>query len=63
MPALSHAQRHVRHPLTAIFRSAGNVRVLRALVADRSAQSAPQLARLAGLSPQGVRLFLDTLAQ
>lgn len=63
MPALSQAQSHVRHPLTAIFGSAGNVRVLRALVADRAPQSAPQLARLAGLSPQGVRLVLDTLAR
>ncbi len=63
MPAPSQAQSHVRHPLTAIFGSAGNVRVLRALVADRAPQSAPHLARLAGLSPQGVRLVLDTLAR
>lgn len=63
MPAPSQAQSHVRHPLTAIFGSAGNVRVLRALVADRAPQSAPHLARLSGLSPQGVRLVLDTLAR
>lgn len=63
MPSPSQAQSHVRYPLTAIFGSAGNVRVLRALVADRSPQSAPELARLAGLSPQGVRLVLDTLAR
>ncbi len=63
MPAPSQAQSHIRQPLTAIFGSAGNVRVLRTLVGDRSLQSAPQLARLAGLSPQGVRLILDTLAQ
>ncbi len=63
MPAPSQAQSHVRHPLTAIFGSAGNVRVLRALVADRSPQSAPHLARSAGLSPQGVRLILETLAR
>lgn len=62
MPALSKLQSHVRHPLTAIFGSPGNVRVLRNLVADRSPQSAPQLARLAGLTPQGARLVLDTLA-
>lgn len=37
--------------------------MLRVLMADRSAQSAPHLARLAGLSPQGVRLILDTLAR
>lgn len=63
MPALSQAQSHVRHPLTTIFGSAGNVRVLRTLVTERSPQSAPQLARLAGPSPQGVRLILDTLAR
>jgi len=63
MPAPSQAQSHVRYPLTTIFGSVGNVRVLRALVTDRSPQSAPQLARLTGLSPQGVRLVLDTLAR
>jgi predicted nucleotidyltransferase len=62
MPAKSQLQSHVRHPLTAIFGSVGNVRVLRALAADRSPQSAPHLARLAGLSPQGARLVLDTLS-
>ena len=63
MSAPSRTQSHVRFPLTSIFGSAGNVRVLRALAADRSPQSAPQLARLSGLSPQGTRLVLDTLAQ
>lgn len=63
MPAPSRIQSHVRYPLTNVLGSAGNVRVLRALVADRSPQSAPHLARLAGLSPQGARLVLDTLAQ
>jgi predicted nucleotidyltransferase len=63
MPAPSQAQSHVRYPLTAIFGSVGNVRVLRALVTDRSPQAAPQLARLAGLSPQGVRLVMGTLAR
>ena len=63
MPVPSQAQSHIRYPLTAILGSAGNVRVLRALAADRSPQSAPQLAGLAGLSPPGVRLVLDTLAQ
>ena len=63
MPAQSQVQSHVRYPLTAILGSVGNVRVLRALVHDRSPQSAPQLARLTGLSPQGVRLVLDTLAR
>lgn len=63
MPAPSQAQSHLRYPLTSILGSAGNVRVLRALVADRSPQSAPQLAGVAGLTPQGVRLVLDTLAR
>lgn len=63
MPAPSRAQSYVRYPLTNVLGSAGNVRVLRALVTDRSPQSAPHLARLAGLSPQGARLVLDTLAQ
>ena len=63
MPALSQAQSHLRYPLTSIVGSAGNVRVLRALVSDRAPQSAPQLARVAGLTPQGVRLVLDTLAR
>ncbi|HEY4083959.1 MAG TPA: nucleotidyltransferase domain-containing protein [Burkholderiaceae bacterium] len=63
MPSPSQAQSHVRYPLTAILGSAGNVRVLRTLVADRAPQSAPQLATKAGLSPQGVRLVLDALAQ
>jgi len=63
MPALSRAQSHVRYPLTAILGSAGNVRVLRALTTDRAPQSAPQLAHSAGLTPQGVRIVLDTLTQ
>ena len=63
MPALSQTQSHLRYPLTSILGSAGSVRVLRALVADRSPQSAPHLAGVAGLTPQGVRLVLDTLAR
>lgn len=63
MPALSQAQSHLRYPLTSILGSAGNVRVLRALASDRAPRSAPQLARAAGLTPQGVRLVLDTLAR
>jgi predicted nucleotidyltransferase len=63
MPAPSQAQSHARYPLTSILGSAGNVRTLRALVSDQSPQSAPQLARLTGLTPQGVRLVLDALAR
>ncbi len=63
MPALSQARSHLRHPLTSILGSAGNVRVLRVLVANRSPQSAPRLADAAGLTSQGVRLVLGTLAR
>jgi predicted nucleotidyltransferase len=63
MPVPSQAQSHVRYPLTSLLGSAGNVRVLRALVSERSPQSAPHLARRAGLSPQGARLVLDTLVR
>jgi predicted nucleotidyltransferase len=63
MPAPSKPQSHLRYPLTSILGRAGNVRVLRAIVADPSPQSAPQLAGVAGLTPQGTRLTLDALAQ
>ena len=63
MPSPSEAQSHARYPLTTILGSAGNVRVLRALVNDALPQSAPHLARQAGLSPQGTRLVLDALAR
>lgn len=63
MPALPQTQSHLRYPLTSMLGSAGSVRVLRALVADRSPQSAPQLATVAGLTPQGVRLVLGMLAR
>ena len=63
MPAPSQTQSHLRHPLTGLLGSAGNVRVLRALAADRSPQSAPQLAAAAGLTLQGARGVLDTLAR
>lgn len=63
MPTPSRAQSHVRFPLTSLFGGTGNVRVLRALVVDRAPQSAPQLARLSGLSPQGARLVLDALTR
>ena len=63
MPAASQAQSHVRYPLTSLLGSAGNVRVLRALISDRSPQSVAHLARRSGLSPQGARLVLDTLVR
>jgi len=63
VPALSRTQSHLRYPLSSILGSAGSVRVLRAFVADASPQSAPHLAKAAGLTPQGVRLVLDALAR
>ncbi len=63
MAALSLLQSHLRYPLTSILGSAGNVRVLRALVADRAPQSAPHLSRVAGLTPAGARLVLEMLAR
>jgi predicted nucleotidyltransferase len=63
MPIPSQAQSHVRYPLTSLLGSAGNVRMLRTLVSERAPQSAPHLARRAGLSPQGARLVLETLVR
>jgi predicted nucleotidyltransferase len=61
MPVPSQVQSHVRYPLTSLLGGAGNVRVLRALVADRSPLSVPELARRAGLSPRGTRQVLEAL--
>ncbi|MEB2318123.1 MAG: nucleotidyltransferase domain-containing protein [Pseudomonadota bacterium] len=63
MPASSKPRSHLRYPLTSILGSAGNVRVLRAIAADPSPQSVPQLAAVAGLTPQGTRLVLDAFAR
>jgi predicted nucleotidyltransferase len=56
----SGQQSHLRYPLTRLFGSSGNVRVLRVL-ADGLSSSATQIASAAGLTPQGVRLILDVL--
>jgi predicted nucleotidyltransferase len=63
MPVPSQSQSHVRYPLTSILGSAGSVRVLRALTAERSPQSVPRLAQQAGLSAKGARLVLETLVR
>lgn len=63
MPALSRAQSHLRYPLTGILGGAANVRMLRALAIEAGPQPAPQLARMSGLTPQGARLILDSLAR
>lgn len=60
MRTASGLQSHLRYPLTRIFGSQGNVRVLRVL-SDEVASSATQIASAAGLTPQGVRLVLDAL--
>lgn len=57
----SAPQSHLRYPLTALFGSPGNVRVLRALAAHGSPLSTSQVVRVAGLTPQGTRLVLDGL--
>jgi predicted nucleotidyltransferase len=56
----SGTQSHLRYPLTRLFGSPGNVRVLRAL-ADGLTSSATQIAFAAGLTPQGARLVLEVL--
>lgn len=61
MRTASGLQSHLRYPLTRLFGSPGNVRVLRAL-SDGVASSATQIAAAAGLTPQGARLVLDALA-
>ena len=61
MRTTSGLQSHLRYPLTRLFGSAGNVRVLRVL-SDGLTSSATQIATAAGLTPQGTRLVLDALA-
>lgn len=63
MPAPSQTQSHLRHPLTLLLGSAGQVRVLRALATARSPQPAPQVAATAGLTPQGARGVLDAMTR
>ena len=54
-------QSHIRYPLTRLFGGGGNIRVLRALVFRGGPLSVAQLARDSGLTPQGVRLVLESL--
>jgi predicted nucleotidyltransferase len=56
----SGQQSHLHYPLTRLFGSPGNVRVLRVLT-DELASSATQIGSAAGLTPQGARLVLDVL--
>lgn len=49
--------------MTALLGSAGHVRVLRVLASSGGPQSAPQLAAMAGLTPQGTRGVLEAMAR
>ena len=60
MSTPSGTQSHLRFPLTRLFGSPGNVRVLRAL-SDGLPWSVTQITKSAGLSPQGARLVLEVL--
>lgn len=55
------AQSHLRFPLTRLFGSSGNIRVLRALLSYGAPLSLSQLSREGGLTPPGVRHVLDSL--
>lgn len=55
-------QSHLRFPLTRLLANGGSVRVLRAMMLYGAPLSAPQLAQDTGLTPQGVRLTLNSLA-
>jgi predicted nucleotidyltransferase len=55
------AQSHLRFPLTRLFGSGGNIRVLRALFSYGAPLSLSQLSRESGLTPPGVRLVLESL--
>lgn len=57
-PAL---QSHLRYPLTRLLGGSGNVRVLRALLTYAAPLSAAQVAKDAGLTPQGTRRVLENL--
>lgn len=63
MPAKPLARSHLRHPFTNLLGSAGHVRLLRVMAAMQTPGAAPELARQAGLTPQGARLALDTLTR
>jgi predicted nucleotidyltransferase len=55
-------QSHLRFPLTRLLANGGSVRVLRAMMLYGAPLSASQIAQDTGLTPQGVRLTLNSLA-
>lgn len=57
----SATQSYLRFPLDFILGNIGNVRVLRALSLYGGPLGVTQLAREAGMTPQGIRLVLDSL--
>lgn len=57
----ANTQSHLRFPLTRLLANGGSVRVLRAMMLYGAPLSASQLAQDTGLTPQGVRLTLNTL--
>jgi predicted nucleotidyltransferase len=58
----SRPQSHLRYPLTTLFGTPSNVRVLRELFAAGVPLSSSEIARRAGLAPQTARLVLNELA-
>lgn len=56
------SQSHARFPLSRILASSGSVRVLRALCMFGGPLSVSQIAQDAAMTPQGVRITLDSLA-
>jgi predicted nucleotidyltransferase len=54
-------QSHLRFPLTRLLANGGSVRVLRAMMLYGAPLSVSQIAQDTGLTPQGVRLTLNTL--
>ena len=57
----SPSQSHLRYPLTTLFGTPGNVRVLRELFAAGTPLNPPEIARRTGLAPQTVRFVLNNL--
>ena len=55
------SQSHLRFPLTRLLGNSGNIRVLRALLSYGGPLGVSQLSRESGLTPQGVRLVLESL--
>lgn len=55
-------QSHIRYPLNRLLAKGGALRILRSLALYGDALSVSQLAGETGMTPQGIRLALDSLA-